>query len=310
MPPKKFEGKLGIQPSNTTESELTSALYRLPESISLSFIETIVDDIASKVNKQLEEKYEEFMTGVYEDVTSKPARSLTSDQIKILHLKLARHFEDNGESSPVDIPVCVDALVESPKFLNSTKGSMNKLFEMHQMKTLQKIAELRRKRSEMTDSGTFNPYENLFETNNGKYYLARLLNMPHLEEESEYMDHCVGTSTSYVNKIKKGEVEILSFRDKATDNPIATIEYDLKSKRLLQVKLFDDEIPDEPAVFTDEILEDEEVTLIETISDSELLVEETKVITHISMPSRKLKIKISNELLMELEKMDVNFKLN
>jgi DNA polymerase-3 subunit alpha len=28
------------------------------------------------------------------------------------------------------------------------------------------------------------------------------------------------------------------------------------------------------------------------------------------MPSRKLKIKISNELLTELEKMDLNFKLN
>jgi DNA polymerase-3 subunit alpha len=39
-------------------------------------------------------------------------------------------------------------------------------------------------------------------------------------------------------------------------------------------------------------------------------VEETKVITRLSMPSRKLKIKISNELLVELEKMQLNFKLN
>ncbi len=39
-------------------------------------------------------------------------------------------------------------------------------------------------------------------------------------------------------------------------------------------------------------------------------VEETKVITRISMPSRKLKIRISNELLVELEKLQVNFKLN
>jgi len=39
-------------------------------------------------------------------------------------------------------------------------------------------------------------------------------------------------------------------------------------------------------------------------------VEETKIITRLSMPSRKLKIKISNELLVELEKMQINFKLN
>jgi DNA polymerase-3 subunit alpha len=45
---------------------------------------------------------------------------------------------------------------------------------------------------------------------------------------------------------------------------------------------------------------------VETIEE----VEETKVITRISMPSRKLKIKISNELLAELEKMDVDFRLN
>ena len=39
-------------------------------------------------------------------------------------------------------------------------------------------------------------------------------------------------------------------------------------------------------------------------------VEETKIITRLSMPSRKLKIKISGELLQELEKMQINFKLN
>lgn len=39
-------------------------------------------------------------------------------------------------------------------------------------------------------------------------------------------------------------------------------------------------------------------------------VEETRVITRLSMPSRKLKVAISSELLQELEKMQVNFKLN
>jgi DNA polymerase-3 subunit alpha len=39
-------------------------------------------------------------------------------------------------------------------------------------------------------------------------------------------------------------------------------------------------------------------------------VEEINVVTKLEMPSRKLKVKISNELLVELEKMEVNFKLN
>jgi DNA polymerase-3 subunit alpha len=39
-------------------------------------------------------------------------------------------------------------------------------------------------------------------------------------------------------------------------------------------------------------------------------IEEIKVVTKLTMPSRKLKIKISNELLQELDKMQINFKLN
>jgi len=39
-------------------------------------------------------------------------------------------------------------------------------------------------------------------------------------------------------------------------------------------------------------------------------VEEIKVVTKLTMPSRRLKIKISNELLIALEKMQINFKLN
>jgi DNA polymerase-3 subunit alpha len=80
----------------------------------------------------------------------------------------------------------------------------------------------------------------------------------------------------------------------------------IKSEEKMETALFDDEISDETAIFTEEIPEDEDSIAVEMISE----VEETKVITRISMPSRKLKIKISNELLTELEKMQINFKLN
>ncbi|MSP85384.1 MAG: DNA polymerase III subunit alpha [Flavobacteriaceae bacterium] len=55
-----------------------------------------------------------------------------------------------------------------------------------------------------------------------------------------------------------------------------------------------------------EVVYDEENPQVELVTE----IEETKVITKLEMPSRKLKINISNELLSELEKIQVNFKLN
>ena len=57
--------------------------------------------------------------------------------------------------------------------------------------------------------------------------------------------------------------------------------------------------------------EDTDVSLIENQKiNATTAVEEINVVTKLSMPSRKLKVKISNELLLELEKRQINFKLN
>jgi DNA polymerase-3 subunit alpha len=62
------------------------------------------------------------------------------------------------------------------------------------------------------------------------------------------------------------------------------------------------------------VLEDEASTDSETLEEVEIEIpvieEQIQVATHISMPSRKLKVKISNELLIELEKMNIKFSLN
>jgi len=92
------------------------------------------------------------------------------------------------------------------------------------------------------------------------------------------------------------QVEILSNFPKLEEN--------------LEVDLFEDGIPDEAVIFSEDFSEDEESIMDEPTSSVESSVEETKVITRISMPSRKLKVNISNELLFELEKLQVNFKLN
>ena len=79
-----------------------------------------------------------------------------------------------------------------------------------------------------------------------------------------------------------------------------------KIKRIVETPL-----PELPEMESDTFDGDEEsieASAAEVIVTTE--VEETRVITKLEMPSRKLKIKISKELLYELEKMQVNFKLN
>jgi DNA polymerase-3 subunit alpha len=66
----------------------------------------------------------------------------------------------------------------------------------------------------------------------------------------------------------------------------------------------------EEVVFEDENEDMEASDVSESKAVQVTEVEEVKVVTKLSMVSRRLKIKISNELLYELEKMQVNFKLN
>ena len=65
---------------------------------------------------------------------------------------------------------------------------------------------------------------------------------------------------------------------------------------------------------SDDIVPEEEVLVLSEDNASEVTISEEKdeirIITKLTMPSRKLKISISNELLQELEKMQLNFRLN
>ena len=84
----------------------------------------------------------------------------------------------------------------------------------------------------------------------------------------------------------------------------------VKLEEKAEMALFEDDIPDEPEIFLEDFATEDELLMEESILIPESTVVETKIITRISMPSRKLKVQISNELLVELEKLQVNFKLN
>ncbi len=176
-----------------------------------------------------------------------------------------RHFGWDGEkmkpkiksyilkhpNEKIDVDTLADAMLEAPECIDDENCGIKGLLEGHQRRTLMRIAERRKERAEKTADEEMNPYEALFETESGEYYMARLLNMPHLEEESDFMKNCVGTSDSYINRIKKGDIEILSFRHTPKfnqetkkfdiDEPILTIEYNLKTKTIEQIKKYDDE---------------------------------------------------------------------
>jgi DNA polymerase-3 subunit alpha len=65
---------------------------------------------------------------------------------------------------------------------------------------------------------------------------------------------------------------------------------------------------------SDEIATEDEIVIIAEDAEPEMKISEEKdeirIITKLSMPSRKLKVNISNELLQEIEKMQLNFRLN
>ncbi len=217
-------------------------------------------DTYSKENRiEKEQKINKTFTLLSERLAHKEISDFGRDQKAILRLKLARYFQRADE---IDVNTLFDAVIESPRFINDEKGSLHKLFEVHEQKTLQNIAEMRKKRAEIGDKEVFNPWESLFTTVSGNYYMARLLNMPHLEQESEYMGHCVGTSDSYCNRIKRGDIEILSFRTVPKfnsdtqkvkgDEPLITIEYNLHTQTIEQIKKKNDAyIRTEDSLFTD-----------------------------------------------------------
>jgi DNA polymerase-3 subunit alpha len=100
------------------------------------------------------------------------------------------------------------------------------------------------------------------------------------------------------------------FSENKGDNSVTFEIMELeKVKRLVEVETPTDFEETDDAVFVDENdREDDgiEETKIQEVNE----VEEIKVVTKLTMPSRRLKVKISTELLIELEKMQVNFKLN
>jgi DNA polymerase-3 subunit alpha len=115
-----------------------------------------------------------------------------------------------------------------------------------------------------------------------------------------------------IKEIQNTTINQLSevFKSNKGDNSVVFEVMELeKVKRISTVvaSTSDNEISEEEiSIETDSDIENQVESTI-AIPD---VVEEIQVVTKLAMPSRKLKVKISKELLEELEKLQINFKLN
>nr|WP_315200760.1 DNA polymerase III subunit alpha [uncultured Flavobacterium sp.] len=105
--------------------------------------------------------------------------------------------------------------------------------------------------------------------------------------------------TEFIHKLNR------LFQEYKGDNTVSFEIMELeKIKRIVETT--PDFAEGDEETFADSEEETAEVSETKQVTE----VEEIKVITKLAMPSRKLKVQISNELLFELEKMQINFKLN
>ena len=121
------------------------------------------------------------------------------------------------------------------------------------------------------------------------------------------------TNLNTVFQSNKGENQVV-FEVEETETVKSLVVKTISSesempKTAFEPALFEEVISETEVDYSEEVSEDDEPILIDSFSVNEA-EEETKTITRLSMPSRKLKIKISNNLLTELEKLQINFKLN
>jgi hypothetical protein len=196
------------------------------------FLQKIEDEIRAVIKNTPEEK-REMAQEKMEKALSFLSLELSPEKTAILKLKLLQYFQTNNE---IDTLLLNEAICETPNFL---RGTLQNLLETCRKKTVKTTRENVRERMNMEGGKEYNPYIIEFETASGKYYLARLLNHPHLMEEGEKMNHCISAPTSassYIYRMKAGDIDTFSFREKENDFPVATLEYDKKKRSLTQVK--------------------------------------------------------------------------
>ena len=111
-----------------------------------------------------------------------------------------------------------------------------------------------------------------------------------------------------INDVKENVITELNriFSENKGDNSVTFEVMELERiKRIVEDVPVSNPVDDIDEEISEDSNEEMEMNIEVPVEKEEIIVK-----TKLSMPSRKLKVKISSELLQELERMQVNFKLN
>lgn len=154
----------------------------------------------------------------------------TDSELNIVLTKIVVYLRKTGlKFDKLDLNTLSCAIEEFQKQLLATTMGIAAALEAHQKSNSARSKKQREKLATHTNNFT----EILIKGED--YSLFRLNNIDQLKQESKQMGHCIGNSEHYIKKIIEGDSEIWSFRSNNGDI-LVTIEYDLKSKNVLQIK--------------------------------------------------------------------------
>ena len=211
--------------------------------IDSSFLGAILHFFQKSDDKDLIDKVNEASNDIKKALENNGENSLSisNSQLQLLIIKLKLYFKSNES---LDVQTLKDAILENLKFLDDKNFTINEVFQKHNQRTSQEIAKFRKK---VYDNKGVEP-KVLFEIDG--YKLLNLITKEHLEQESAFSGHCVGTSDHYKNKIVSGVGEIFSLRN-SEGKFCCTIEYSLKDKSILQIKGEEDNLITNEDSFSD-----------------------------------------------------------
>ena len=133
------------------------------------------------------------------------------------------------------IPTLADAISARPDGLADPKLTLKKMIDLHSAWNQQAASTLRREllKNPLADV----PPAVMAQSADGAYRLVECVTQKHLQEESAALGHCVGGThlDYYRDKLARGASRIFSLRT-AQGVPVATIEYNTKTKAIVQIE--------------------------------------------------------------------------
>jgi len=206
-----------------------------------------VANFPNYLKKEKVEKIEEALSIISLMFKSTNGFHFGKEQYAVLKWKLAQYLQSNEDINVDDV---YEAMVLSPSFLEENEDRITTAIDIFKKSKKDELAQ--RKQQEVL-SVLISP-EIVIEKISGEYSLVRLMNRLHIDQETEILNHCIGKSDFYINRMMRGEYEVFSLRTFG-DIPVATLVYNLKNNKIEQIRKYGDKLLDSNEVFYPALIE-------------------------------------------------------